>query len=1245
MQVSITRRVKILFTAVCLAVLTPGLYAQQPSGLPTYNTSKPLAFVREWTAKAPGLTATSILQKGLAEVSEGTVYLDGYGRPIQTVARKAALATNNSSLLDTSTASDIISPQVYDAFGRSPYQLMPFAHSSQNGQFDASVFTHQYQALTTKYAADGETKFYSENTYGTGAVDALSIVASYAQGNAWVGSKSNPDPNQQRSVKANIYFSTSSDSVDRLKVVYGSPGSFCTVKRGADVYGQLSYYSQGELTKKISENEDHKQVIQYVDDDGRLLLQKIQLTAVADGGSGSGYEGWLCTYYVYDDMDRLRVVVQPEGVKALLQNGWNFTSTILNEQCFRYEYDKYGQVVMKKFPGAGAEYMVYDKLGRLVMAQSARNRAQNIWNYIQYDDFNRTIATGTLVSSTSLTSLWSQARLSTSYPTLDYTAYELSHTYYDNYSWIGSSGSPFVSGDAAYSNSYDGYFVGGSSGSFPYPEANTVTSNTRGMVTGSKLAVLGGSQYLYSLSLYNDKGRNIQTKSFNHTGAAVPDVATAQYSWSGQVLTAVSAVNKAGTNALRTVTATTNTYDMLGRLLTSSEKVAVTMVATSTTVNTEKIPVRNLYDELGQLKTRQIGVNPLNTAQIVETQDFEYNVRGWQKGLNRSYITVSAGSRYFGYELAYDKANTGIGLPAYGKSLFTGNITGVTWRGQAHGAEVNRYDFDYDATGRLLKATFGQYNGSAFSNSSVNFNMQMGDGANPLTAYDANGNILKMSQHGLTAPGGGVIQVDDLSYQYVSGTNKLAKVTDAITNTASYNLADFKDGTNGGDDYDYDVDGGLVKDENKGITSISYNLLGLVEQVVVQSKGTITYQYSADGSRLSKTTTPQSGSPVTSLYVGSMVFDNNVLQFIGMSGGRIRFNASSALVADYFLSDHLGNTRMVVTDDAGVANKVLEENHYYPFGLNMAGMGAKQTISGVADNKYKFNAATELNSNFDVNLYETAFRGLDPQLGRFWQVDPIAGIADAFSTFAFANNNPVLLNDPFGLVADSLPMVFTKGYRRYRGYDYGDAERLFDQNMKDANAYFVSIWNPKRWNEWLPEVIVTVNKRQINERREAQNRLSDALNKIGVITGAMGLSLDLTTEISHGGQALANALYKSKSGIVDIGKYKLFKGVTVGKAGRTLGYIGIIVTAADMKLNGVNWRNSTDLAVGAVSFIPGVGWVIGATYFIGDAIVTNTTGKSIGEWIGFGVEDGIIAPFGKIVDQVDSWENYFKQIR
>jgi len=92
---------------------------------------------------------------------------------------------------------------------------------------------------------------------------------------------------------------------------------------------------------------------------------------------------------------------------------------------------------------------------------------------------------------------------------------------------------------------------------------------------------------------------------------------------------------------------------------------------------------------------------------------------------------------------------------------------------------------------------------------------------------------------------------------------------------------------------------------------------------------------------------------------------------------------------------------------------MLEETHYYPFGLTIAGLSTKALKPYYAENRKKFNGI-EHTTDLDLDTYDAFYRNYDPQIGRWWQIDPEAECLDSYSPYEGMGNNPIINVDPLG---------------------------------------------------------------------------------------------------------------------------------------------------------------------------------------------------------------------------------------
>jgi RHS repeat-associated protein len=131
--------------------------------------------------------------------------------------------------------------------------------------------------------------------------------------------------------------------------------------------------------------------------------------------------------------------------------------------------------------------------------------------------------------------------------------------------------------------------------------------------------------------------------------------------------------------------------------------------------------------------------------------------------------------------------------------------------------------------------------------------------------------------------------------------------------------------------------------------------------------------------------------------------------------GRAVKNGSS-WIYEYNLTDlpitiGMGNVRVVIRKGANNLAEVVQERHYYPFGMEMSELSYNFGSTGT--NKYLYNGK-ELENDYGIYLYDYGARMYDPQLGRWHSVDPLAELGRRWSPYTYAFDNPIRFIDPDG---------------------------------------------------------------------------------------------------------------------------------------------------------------------------------------------------------------------------------------
>ncbi|MEW7279664.1 DUF6443 domain-containing protein [Aquimarina sp. 2201CG1-2-11] len=883
----------------------------------------------------------------VGDVIETVSYHDGLGRAQQQIGIKASPSQK-----------DIVTH--FDLRGRTDKEYLPFERANTLGDYKPVNITND---INSYYKATYPEDFTGITTAQVNAYSQRILEVSPlgrtleqgAPGNAWLA---DPDSDQDHTIKFGWDTNTDTEAV-YFKVSFPTVNGIQNTESPTLV--QEGHYKANQLSVTTTKDEnwqpgqthvnDHT-TKEYTDKQGRVILKRTyNNSSTSSGGGAEGGGGAHDTYYVYDIFGNLTFVIPP---KVDITNG--VSDTELVELCYQYRYDDQNRLVEKKIPGKGWEFIVYNKLNQPVMTQDANQRVNKEWLFTKYDVFGRVVYKGKIIDNRSRNAIQNEINAFTDRLWVSRgNAANIGGTtmYYtnDGYPSVGTTGEVLA---ITYYDDYD--FLANEGTLFNNPNTSygvAVSNRTKSLSTGTKTKILGTNDWITAVNYFDKKARPIYAVSDN-TYLQIKNIVETKFDFVGKVKETKTTHIKGNNAAI--VTVDTFTYDHMGR----STK------HTQTINGQEEIIAENTYDALGLLTSKTVGGGLQNIK-------YHYNVRGWLKGIND---VTNLGNDLFAYHLGYN-VTTHQATPQY-----TYNIAEIDWKTASDNIQ-RWYAYEYNGFEQPLSVLSNDGN---YSVSNI--------------TYDTMGNILSLTRNGWQNTSD-YMNLDVLTYAYDNG-NKLLSVTD--TGNKTYG---FKDRSFTGNDYDYDSNGNLVEDKNKGITNVSYNHFNLPTKIDVtnpEHEGNVQYIYNAKGIKLKKTAVDK-GNFTTIEYNGNFVYENGSLKSITHPEGYIEQEDNGTFTYVYEHRDIWQNTRITYADDNkdGVVTKeeIRREQNYYPFGMQWEGVNT--TIRNVKNNLKTFQGQ-ELTEDLGLNTHEWKYRISDRSIGRFWQIDPLSEDYVYNATYAFQEN-------------------------------------------------------------------------------------------------------------------------------------------------------------------------------------------------------------------------------------------------
>ncbi len=177
---------------------------------------------------------------------------------------------------------------------------------------------------------------------------------------------------------------------------------------------------------------------------------------------------------------------------------------------------------------------------------------------------------------------------------------------------------------------------------------------------------------------------------------------------------------------------------------------------------------------------------------------------------------------------------------------------------------------------------------------------------------------------------------------------------------------------------------------------------------------------------------------------------------------------------------------------------IVQEEHYYGFGLGMAGLD--YNAPGNAEHRYTYNGKEEV-PDFGLGWLDYGARHYQADIGRWGGVDPLADQMRRWSPYAYAFNNPLRFIDPDGMkpTDDYYGLIGNK--LKYLGNDgKGSGVKIAQMTDKEATKVKKSLKGAETSAD--QEQAMKADGRFVNLEVQSQEQQSDFLNDMKQETSA-----------------------------------------------------------------------------------------------------------------------------------------------